>query len=372
MEYSFFGKTGLKVSRLCLGTMTFTSRGGHQSLCDQETAWAIMDRFVEAGGNFIDTADTYWNGDSERVIGNWMEARDHDRSKLIIATKCGNHDIKGNENAPGLSRHNIIRSVEDSLKRLKTSYIDILYTHVWDEGTPLAETLATLNSLVEQGKVRYVGCSNLTGWQLQLASIEGSKLTQGGYVALQQQYNLLCREVEFEVTKVADREGIALIPWSPLKGGWLSGKMSRNAGAPPAGSRVQATERDGNKSQANPDWESMAGREQTWNIIDKLGEIAKVNKKNIAQTSIRWLLEQPNVPSVIIGVKTMAQLEDNLGAVGWSLNPKQVAELETVSRVQEPYPYEMINRINLANERVRGKDVKLPRTAELMKAIQPK
>ena len=116
-----------------------------------------------------------------------MEARDHDRSKLIIATKCGNHDIKGNENAPGLSRHNIIRSVEDSLKRLKTSYIDILYTHVWDEGTPLAETLATLNSLVEQGKVRYVGCSNLTGWQLQLASIEGSKLTQGGYVALQQQ-----------------------------------------------------------------------------------------------------------------------------------------------------------------------------------------
>ena len=116
-----------------------------------------------------------------------MEARDHDRSKLIIATKCGNHDIKGNVNAPGLSRHNIIRSVEDSLKRLKTSYIDILYTHVWDEGTPLAETLATLNSLVEQGKVRYIGASNLTGWQLQLASIQGSKLTMGGYMALQQQ-----------------------------------------------------------------------------------------------------------------------------------------------------------------------------------------
>jgi len=239
-------------------------------------------------------------------------------------------------------------------------------------GTPLKETLATLNSLVEQGKVRYIACSNLTGWQLQLASKEGAKLSQGGYVALQQQYNLLCREVEFEVTKVANREGIALIPWSPLKGGWLSGKMSRNAGSAPAGSRVQATQRDGNKTQANPDWDSMAAREQTWNIIDKLGEIAKANKKNVAQTAIRWLLEQPNVPSVIIGVKTMAQLEDNLGSVGWKLSPQQVGELEAVSRVQEPYPYEMINRLNIENQRVRGVDIKLPTMAERMKAIQPK
>ena len=141
----------------------------------------------------------------------------------MLATKCGQHGIPGNVNTPGLSRQNIIRSVEDSLERLQTSYIDLLYTHVWDDGTPLTETLETLNWLVEQGKVRYVGCSNLTGWQVQLAALEGRRHNMGRYVVLQQQYSLLCREVEWEVTTVAQREKIALVPWSPLKGGWLSG-----------------------------------------------------------------------------------------------------------------------------------------------------
>ena len=146
-----------------------------------------------------------------------------------MATKCGAYNIPGNVNTPGLSRHNIIRSAELSLERLQTSYIDLLYTHCWDDGTPVTETLETLNWLVEQGKVRYVGCSNMTGWQLQLAAIEGKRHQMGRYVGLQQQYNLLTREVEWEVTTVAARENIAFLPWSPLKGGWLSGAVTITA-----------------------------------------------------------------------------------------------------------------------------------------------
>ena len=165
----------------------------------------------------------FWqNGDSERIIGEWLKTQD--RSKIVLATKCGCHTIPGNVNSPGLSRHNILRSVEDSLERLQTSYIDLFYTHIWDKATPISETLETLSWLVEKGKVRYVGCSNMTGWQLQLAAMEGRiQQKMGRYVALQQQYNLLTREVEWEVTTVAKREKIAFIPWSPLKGGWLSG-----------------------------------------------------------------------------------------------------------------------------------------------------
>merc|ERR1712212_1219805 len=291
MEYSFLGNSGLKVSRLCLGTMTFTESGANPRYCNQDVANKILDRFVEAGGNFIDTADAYTNGEAESLIGKWLAKQG--RSKIILATKLGAHWIKGNVNTPALSRHNIIRSVDASLERLGTPYIDLLYTHVWDEGTPIEETLETLGWLVQQGKVRYIGCSNMTGWQLQLAAVMGKQRNMGRYVVIQQQYNLLCREVEWEVTAVAEREGIAVLPWSPLKGGWLSGKMKREEEKAPVGSRIAVVTKAGVKNQhSGPQWSDLDGKEQAWNILSKLQEIAKRNKKSVANVATRCLLEK--------------------------------------------------------------------------------
>jgi len=349
MEYSFLGNSGLKVSRLCLGTMTFTESGANPRYCNQDVANKILDRFVEAGGNFIDTADAYTNGEAESLIGKWLAKQD--RSKIILATKLGAHWIKGNVNTPALSRHNIIRSVDASLERLGTPYIDLLYTHVWDEGTPIEETLETLGWLVQQGKVRYIGCSNMTGWQLQLAAVMGKQRNMGRYVVLQQQYNLLCREVEWEVTAVAEREGIAVLPWSPLKGGWLSGKMKREEEKAPVGSRVHAQTKDGLTNHAAPNWSDLASKDQTWDILNKLQEVAERNKKSVPQVATRWLLEKKNVPSVVIGVKTLDQLEDNLGSVGWKMPALDLELLDKVSSLPEPYPYEMINRLNINRKR---------------------
>jgi len=349
MEYAYLGNSGLKVSRLCLGTMTFTESAPNARTCNQALSNKILDRFVEAGGNFIDTADVYTNGESEAIIGKWMKTQD--RSRIILATKLGCHGIQGNINSPGLSRHNILRSVEASLQRLQTSYIDLLYTHVWDDGTPLEETLETLGWLVQQGKVRYIGCSNMTGWQLQLAAIMGKQPNLGRYVVLQQQYNLLCREVEWEVTPVAEREGIAILPWSPLKGGWLSGKMKRGEENAPSGSRVHSQTKDGVKNQSGPNWSDFASKEQTWNILDELKNIAEKNKKSVAQVATRWLLEKKNVPSVVFGVKSLEQLEDNLGSVGWKISAEDLEQLDAVSKLPEPYPYEMVNRLNVNRKR---------------------
>lgn len=349
MEYSYLGSSGLKVSRLCLGTMTFTESGENTRTCDQDTATKILDKFVEEGGNFIDTADCYSNGQSELVVGRWLQTQD--RTRIILATKLGSHGVPGNINTPGLSRHNILRSVEASLQRLQTSYIDLLYTHVWDDGTPLEETLETLGWLIQQGKVRYIGCSNMTGWQLQLAAIMGRQPSLGKYVVLQQQYSLLCREVEWEVTPVAEREGVAILPWSPLKGGWLSGKMNKGEENAPQGSRVHAQTNDGVKNQSGPNWADWASREQTWDILDVLEKVADRNKKSVPQVAMRWLLEKKNIPSVVIGVKSVEQLEDNLGSVGWKMSAEDLEKLDEVSKIPEPYPYEMVNRLNKNRKR---------------------
>jgi len=329
--------------------MVFTESGANPRTCSQDVANKILDRFVEAGGNFLDTADVYSNGESESLIGKWLATQE--RSKIILATKLGCHTVQGNINSPGLSRHNILRSVEASLERLQTPYIDLLYTHCWDDGTPLEESLETLGWLVQQGKVRYIGCSNMTGWQLQLAAMLGKQQNIGRYIVLQQQYSLLCREVEWEVTTVAEREGIAILPWSPLKGGWLSGKMKREEDKAPVGSRIHAQTKDGVKNQSGPNWSDLASKDQTWDILEKLKEIAARNKKSVANVATRWLLEKRNVPSVIIGVKSLEQLEDNLGAVGWEMTSTDLEELDKVSSIPEPYPYEMINRLNINRKR---------------------
>ncbi len=328
MNYRFMGKTGLKVSELCLGAMTF----GREA--DETLSHKMIDIFVEAGGNFIDTADVYSRGISEEVTGNWLKKQNRD--ELVIATKV-RFPMSDGPNDVGLSRKHIMSGIESSLKRLKTDYIDLYQVHCWDEKTPLEETLTTLNDLVRRGMVRYIGVSNFSGWQLQRAVMLSKQLGLEAFSCLQPQYNLLCRSTEWELVPLCEFEGIGVIPWSPLRGGWLSGKFKRGMSAPPSGSRVEKAETEG--------WgESWSGynNEHTWRVLDALHEVAAETQKHPAQVAIRWLLEQKAVTAPIIGARNEAQLRSNLGSSAWLLSAEQLAKLNNASALPLPYPYEHI------------------------------
>jgi aryl-alcohol dehydrogenase-like predicted oxidoreductase len=328
MENRFFGKTGLKVSELCLGAMTF----GRET--SAEDSHNITDKFIEAGGNFIDTANVYSRGKSEEVVGSWLKNKR--RSDLVIATKV-RFPMGDGPNERGLSRKHIMDSVEASLRRLGTDYIDLYQVHCWDDRTPLDETLSTLNTLVQSGKVRYIGASNYSGWQLQKAIDLSHQNGWEAFTCLQPQYNLLCRTTEWELIPVCQNEGLGVIPWSPLRGGWLSGKFHRGMSAPPAGTRIETAEAEG----WGESWTNY-NNEHTWQVIDALLSVAAETGKTAAQVAINWLLMSPGVTAPIIGVRTMQQLDDDLGAVGWSLTPEQLACLNDASALTLPYPYEMI------------------------------
>lgn len=325
MNYRQMGRTGLRVSELCLGAMTF----GRETT--EEDSYPILDRFVAAGGNFIDTADVYTTGVSEEIVGRWLKGKPRD--DLVIATKVrfrmgpGPNDI-------GLSRKHILAGVENSLRRLGTDYIDVYQIHMWDPATPLEETLDALNALVRAGKVRYLGASNVAGYQLQRA-IDLSR-TRGWepFTCLQPLYNLLDRSIEWELLPVCRDEGVGVIPWSPLRGGWLSGKYRRGMAAPPAGTRIEDAEKQGWSER----WSEYA-TDRTWDVIDALVAVAEEVEKTPAQVALNWVLSQPGVTSPIIGVRTMAHLEDNLGAAGWTLSEAQLARLNAVSATPAPYPY---------------------------------
>lgn len=325
MEYRFLGKTGLKVSELCLGTLTF----GRES--SEEVSHQILDRFVEAGGNFIDTADVYGRGVSEEVLGRWLKGKPRD--DLVVATKVRGAMGEG-PNEVGLSRKHILSAVEASLRRLGTSYIDLYQVHSWDSATPLEETLSTLDSLVKNGRVRYIGVSNYCGWQLQRAIDLSRQVGWEPFVCLQALYNLLDRSTEWELVPVCQNEGLGLITWSPLRGGWLSGRYRRGVMEPLAGTRIQAAEEQG-WSEA---W-SIYNDERTWGILDEVFAAAEEAGKTPARVALNWLLQRPGVTSPITGVRTMAQLEINLGAVGWSLSDEHMARLNKASKLQLPYPY---------------------------------
>jgi aryl-alcohol dehydrogenase-like predicted oxidoreductase len=329
MNYRYLGRTGLKVSELCLGAMTFGRESG------EELSFQMLDRFVEAGGNFIDTADVYSRGVSEEIVGRWLKGKTRD--DFVIATKVRFAMGEG-PNQVGLSRKHILAGVEASLRRLGADYIDLYQVHGWDGRTPLEETLSTLNSLVQSGKVRYLGASNFSGWQLQKA-IDLSKFRGWEpFSCLQPLYNLLDREVELELLPVCQNEGLGVIPWSPLRGGWLSGKYRRGMTGPPDGTRVKTAATEG-WSEA---WAEYAN-ERTWTILDTLFAVAEEVAKAPAQVALNWLLQRPGVTAPIIGARTMEHLESNLGASGWSLSNEQLARLDEVSRLKLPfYPYGMI------------------------------
>lgn len=330
MEYRYLGKTGLKVSELCLGAMTF----GLEGEASEAESHAMLDQFVGAGGNFIDTADVYTRGVSEEFTGRWLKKQRRD--DVVIATKV-RFPMGESPNELGLSRKHIMAGVEASLKRLQTDYIDLYQVHCWDRGTPLEETLTTLDTLVKRGMVRYIGASNFTGWQLQKAVDMSERLGLEPFVCLQPQYNLLCRSTEWDLIPVCQNEGIGVIPWSPLRGGWLSGKFKRGMAAPPEDSRIKKAEDKGWSEK----W-SNYNNEHTWTVLDALHAVAEEVDKHPAQVAIRWLVQRPAVTAPIIGARTEAQLSANLGAVGWSLTDAQMDTLNKASEVLPPYPHDFI------------------------------
>ncbi len=328
MEYQYLGKTGLKVSELCLGTMTF----GREA--DEPTSHAILDRFVATGGTFIDTANVYGRGRSEEVVGSWLRGKD--REPLVIATKV-RFPMGEGPNEVGLSRTHIRSSIEASLRRLGTDYIDLYQTHAWDAVTPLEETLGTLDDLVREGKVRYIGASNHTGYQLQRAVDLSRRMGWEPYTCLQPQYNLLCRSPEWELVPLCADEGLGIIPWSPLRGGWLTGKYHRGMAEPPHGTRSGESQ----NPTGTEGWERNAN-EETWRVLDALESVAAETGRSSAQVALRWLLQRPGVTAPIIGARSLDQLDDNLGATDFALSEEQIAQLNDASDVTPPYPYDFL------------------------------
>jgi aryl-alcohol dehydrogenase-like predicted oxidoreductase len=325
MEYRFLGKTGLNVSELCLGTMTF----GREA--DEAASHAILDRFAAAGGNFIDTANVYGRGASETVVGNWLKRQA--REEVVVATKV-RFRMGDGSNQLGLGRKHIRAAVTASLQRLQTDYLDLYQTHCWDPVTPLEETLSALNDLVREGLVRYIGASNHTGWQLQRAIDTSRRNGWEPYTCLQPQYSLLCRSTEWELVPLCRDAGIGIIPWSPLRGGWLSGKYHRGMAEPPIGTRV-GDQGDGTSWKANYN-------DHTFEVLDALQAVAQEVDRSPSQVALRWVLQQPGVTAPIIGARTTAQLDDNLGTSAFALSAEQLARLDEASALALPYPYDFI------------------------------
>jgi aryl-alcohol dehydrogenase (NADP+) len=327
MEYRTLGNTGTVVSTLCLGTMTF----GAES--DEKVAHEQLDRFLEQGGNFVDTADVYADGESETIIGRWLGSRAGARERVVIATK-GRFPRGEGPNEVGLSRVGLTRALEASLARLGVEVIDLYQAHAWDPLTPIEETLRFLDDAVRAGKIQYVGVSNFIGWQLQKTALLARHLGLAPIVTLQPQYNLLQRAVEFELVQVCLNEGIGMLPWSPLGGGWLTGKYRRDL--PPAGTTRLGEDPDRGMEaygRRNPE-------ERTWRVIEAVRSVAEARGVSMAQVALAWLVDRPAVTSVILGARTLEQLDDNLGAAGLHLSAEETARLDEASTpIVDDYPY---------------------------------
>ncbi|BAM01745.1 MULTISPECIES: aldo/keto reductase [Caldilinea] len=319
MNYRNLGRTGLKVSELCLGTMQWGWTA------DEKTSWQVMDAFVEAGGNFIDTADIYSNwapnnpgGVSEEIIGRWMKARNN-RHQMVVATKVRGRMWEG-PNGEGLSRVHILKACEDSLRRLQTDYIDLYQAHWYDAETPIEETMDAFDTLVRQGKVRYVGCSNYPAWRLMEALWASDKHHLVRYDSLQPHYNLAHRaEYERELKEVCLRFGLGVIPYSPLAGGFLTGKYTRDSAADSA--RAESIKR-------------RYFNEAGWRVLDAVKAVAAELGSTPTAISLAWLLAQPEMTAPIIGANSVQQLQASLAACDLNLTEEQMATLNQASAWQ--------------------------------------
>src|SRR6266576_2151024 len=306
---------------------------------DEAAATQILDEYAENGGNLIDTADVYPpsgpKGTSEEIIGRWLRQHPARRDSLILATKCrGRMDDSGN--SEGLSRRWVIRACEASLRRLQTDYIDLYQAHQWDPATPIEETLAAFEMLVRSGKVRYVGVSNFTGWQLERTVVTARHMGVAVPVSLQPQYNMLAREIEWELVPECLEEGLGILPWGPLGQGWLSGKYARDA-APRGATRL------GEDPQRGVEAYDRRNIERTWRIVDAVQAVASELGVPAARVALRWLADRPAVAAPLLGGRTAAQIQDNLMASEVRLTDEQRARLDEVSAPPTPdYPYRLL------------------------------
>jgi aryl-alcohol dehydrogenase-like predicted oxidoreductase len=323
MDYRLLGRSGLKVSSLAIGTATF---GGDKLWGDTELneARRQIDLCLDHGINLLDTANIYGGTRSETIIGEALDKARRDR--LIVATKVRFPVGKG-PNDQGLSRYHIIRECEASLRRMKTDVIDLYQVHEWDGQTPLEETIEALDTLIRQGKVRYVGCSNYSAWHLMKALGVADAHHLQRFVSQQIHYTLQSREAEFELIPLGLDQGVSVLVWSPLGGGWLSGKYTRHA-KPDSGRQAE-----GFREPPIYDWEKL------WDIVDVINDVAKAHGVSGAQVALAWLLSRPLVASVIIGGRTTAQFEDNLKAAQLKLTADDLARLTKASQPNLPYPY---------------------------------
>ena len=326
MQTRVLGRSGMKVSALCLGTMTFGKEA------DESASRAIIDRYLAAGGNFIDTADVYNRGTSEEIIGRALGAR---RDRIVLATK-GRLPTSDDVNDQGAGRRHLTRALDASLRRLGTDWIDLYQVHWPDPTVPLDETLSTLDSFVRSGKVRAVGLSNYLGQDLQKAIDLCDRYGWTPVSSHQPQYSLLFREIELDTLPLCQREHIAVLPWSPLGGGVLTGKYA-NVEAVPEGTRVAA---------ASPKLQANQLSEHNLTVARAVGEVAADIGRSSAQVALNWVLHRPGVTAPILGARSVAQLDDNLAAEGWQLEAAHVERLDRASRKALPYPHDMYRMIN--------------------------
>ncbi len=337
MQYRQLGRSGLRVSTLCLGTMTFGEADAtsfmHNVGCDEATAGRIMDGALAAGVNFFDTADVYGNdGLTEQVIGRWFAASKR-RDDVVLATKFRFRMNKG-PNGTGAARLRIVRAVEDSLRRLQTDRIDLYQVHMQDIDTPEDETLRALDDLVRQGKVLYLGASNYAAYRLveSLWTSERERLER--FVAFQAQYSLVVRDIEREHVPLCQKHGLGILPWSPLAGGFLSGKLKRDEPLP-SGSRLAA-------------WKERRAafdNDRNWKIVDELRAVAQALGATPSQVALAWCLQRPGITSVIFGARSLEQLHDNLKSAELVLSPELAQRLDAASAFPLGYPYEFMRSI---------------------------
>jgi len=328
MEYRQLGRSGFKVPALSFGTGTFGGKGDLFKAwgdVDVKEASDMVDMCLEHGVSLFDTADIYSQGAAEVILGSAIKGR---RDQVLISTK-GTFRFSDNPNAVGSSRFHLINACEGSLKRLGTDHIDLYQLHGFDAMTPVEETLRALETLVQSGKIRYVGCSNFSGWHLMKSLAVSERYGFEKYIAYQGYYSLIGRDYENELMPLAVDQGVGLLVWSPLGWGRLTGKIDRQNPNPPSVSRLHAT-----VSYGPP-----IADEYLFRVVDVLKDIANETGKSIPQIAINWLLQRPTVSSVILGARNKEQLRDNLGAIGWNLTKEQMTRLNDASELAKPYPY---------------------------------
>jgi aryl-alcohol dehydrogenase-like predicted oxidoreductase len=329
MEYRRLGASGFKVPALTFGTGTFGGRGelfkawGETGVAE---AMRLVDVCLEAGLTMFDSADLYSAGAAEEILGQAIKGR---RDKVLISTKAG-FRASDDPNDVGSSRQHLLRAIDGSLRRLGTDYIDLFQIHCYDAVVPVEETLSTLDDLVRAGKLRYIGCSNFSGWHLMKSLATSERYGWSRYVAHQAYYSLIGRDYELELMPLGIKEQVSAVVWSPLGWGRLTGKIRRGHPLP------ETTRLKGQKSnEVGP----QVDNEYLYKVVDALDAIAKETSKTVPQIALNWLLQRPTVASVIIGARNEEQLKQNLRAVDWSLTPSQIATLDAASAVQLPYPY---------------------------------